>query len=154
GLLALARFFEGSGAATAAGDQTPLTPELRAGLSESAYIWLCACAVYPELHWHLTLHLASLPFMPDCVLTEDDLLRLFRSDACRDGALPHEIRERLIADLTAEQQDLVRKAVIDLLQANPAPDGSIAADARRMQIAFQRYHLFRNDRRRRRQAER
>ncbi|MCP4664512.1 MAG: hypothetical protein GY856_54705, partial [bacterium] len=34
--------------------------DLRERLGEDAFQWLCACAVYPELHWSLTLHLGTL----------------------------------------------------------------------------------------------
>jgi hypothetical protein len=153
GLLALVDYFGGSGPADARGwlDEFPSPRELdsaamlREHLGPQAFQWLCACAVYPELHWDLTLHLGSLPSMPEGLINEADLLRLIRLPWFRSGSMPDELRWSLIQKLSAQQEREVREAIIDLIEKSPAPEESFAADAQHVQILFQRYFLVCRD---------
>ncbi|MGE0130708.1 MAG: hypothetical protein AB7U82_21725 [Blastocatellales bacterium] len=122
---------------------------LRDYLGEEAFQWLCACAVYPELHWDLTLHLGSLPRMvsgQSALISEKNLLRLIRLPWFRAGSMPDELRLQLIGKLEPQRERAVRSAIIELLEKNPAPHGSFAADARRLEIAAQRSWLSRDNR--------
>jgi WD40 repeat protein len=122
---------------------------LRAYLGEDAFQWLCACAVYPELHWELTLHLGSLPRMgsgQNALINEANLLRLIRLPWFRTGSMPDELRLQLIGALEPERERAVRSAIIELLEKNPAPQGTFAADARGLEIAAQRSWLSRDNR--------
>jgi hypothetical protein len=120
---------------------------LRSYLGEEAFQWLCACAVYPELHWDLTLHLGSLPRMGAGLISDENLLRLIRLQWFRAGSMPDELRLRLIGGLEPERERAVRSAIIELLEKNPAPQGTFAADARKLEIAAQRSWLSRDNRR-------
>jgi WD40 repeat protein len=119
---------------------------LRGYLGEETFQWLCACAVYPELHWDLTLYLGSLPCMGAGLISEQNLLRLIRLPLFRAGSMPDELRLRLIGELEPQRERAVRLAIIELLEKNPAPQGSFAADARRLEIAVQRSWLSRDNR--------
>jgi hypothetical protein len=116
-----------------------LTERLRSDLGPGLFSWLCACAVYPELHWDLTLHLASLPCMPEGLVTEANLLRLLGLRWFRSGMIPDEMRSELIRQLNAEQERGVRKAIITVLENNPAEEGTFAFDAQALEIAVSRY---------------
>ena len=150
----LERGASGAGLATWR-DDTPPPPAgrtfsieaLRAWLGEGAFEWLCTCAIYPELHVNLTLHLAAQ--MPDAaaLLTEAVFLRLARLPWLRDGTLPEDIRTQLLAALPAGRQSALRQSMVALLEASPPPAGSHAADARQLDIAIQRHWLSRHERR-------
>ena len=133
-------------------DAAPLPPKavrnvsvetLRAYLGDAAFDWLCACAIYPELQWHLTLFLGAQFPESGQLLSEAVLLRLVRLPWFREGALPDELRARLLAALPAERQTGLRRALVDVLAGSPPPSGSHAADARSIDIAIQRRWLGR-----------
>jgi Big-like domain-containing protein len=128
------------------------SPRLRAYLGPRVFRWLCAVAVYPELHWDLTLHLAGLPILGPGLLTEESLLRLLRLPWFRQGAIPDEVRARLIDQLTEAEERAVREAIVDLLERNPAPGDSVSANRYELDLVVQRLALHRRDPRQRRNA--
>ncbi|MCP4701931.1 MAG: hypothetical protein GY862_34490 [Gammaproteobacteria bacterium] len=102
---------------------------LRAYLGEEAlFQWLCACAVYPELHWDLTLYLGRLPCMADKLISEQNLLRMIRLPWFGNGAMPENLRCALLDELDENKRSLICHAVIELLEKNPPPQGSFAFD--------------------------
>jgi len=111
---------------------------LRDYLGEPVFQWLCACAVYTELRWNLTILLATLPCMPKNLLTEENLLRLIRLPYFREGVMPDELRWELIGALTPETERAIRTALVTLLEQNPPPEGSIAAEGFQLTLAAQR----------------
>jgi len=126
----------------------PVTVEaLRDYLGEDAFQWLCACAVYPELHWNLTLFLGSLPGMGATLIGEKNLLRLIRLPWFRAGLMPDELRLELIGELDPQREGEIRSAIISLLEKDAPPEKSFAAAARQLEIAVQRSLLSRRDRR-------
>jgi len=90
--------------------------DLRWYLKES-YDWLAACAVYPELHWDLTLELGRLLSVLDGLrrLEGSGLSRLVRLPWFRQGALPEWLRLWLLSDLPARTNQAVRGALEQLL---------------------------------------
>lgn len=123
---------------TAASRRTADLSRLEQRLGLEVFRWLCACAVYPELHWALTIRLAQLPVLGDDLLTEENLLELIRLPWFRDGRIPDELRLELIARLDERTEREVRAALVRLLQANLAPAESIAGEQQRAQVAVQR----------------
>jgi hypothetical protein len=119
----------------------PSIAELRKYLGDDAFQWLCACAVYPHLEWQLTLHLGTLPVMPEGLLSESNLCRLVRLMWFRDGAIPEDVRSRLVAALDPLIHEAVRRAIVELLEANPAPTGTLAEQQRRLHLLAQRAAL-------------
>jgi hypothetical protein len=124
---------------------------LRAELGPAAYQWLCVCAIYPELHWDLTLHLSTLPELGAAVRTEANLLRLARLPWFRTGVIPDDIRAALIQQLEPSLARNARLAIIDLLERNPPPHDSAAMREYRLQLAVQRFSLASADRQRQRE---
>ncbi len=126
--------------------------ELRDYLGDAdAFRWLCACAVYPELHWELTLFLATLKGLGTHALTEDTLLRLIRLPWFRSGIMPNAIRGELLEVLADERvagRDLetqVREALVQLLDQQRIEAGSVAAMDRERELLLNRLYLYRDD---------
>ncbi len=132
-------------------DGDPL-PRLRSFLGQKVFRWLCACAVYPELHWDLTLHLGSLPELGPGLITEEHLLRLLRLPWYRQGAIPDEARAQLIDQLTEAEERAVRQAIVELLERNPAPGDSVSANRYELNLVVQRLALGRRDPKQRAEA--
>jgi hypothetical protein len=90
---------------------------LRRFLGEAGYYWLGACAVYPAMHWNLTLYLGNAL----CTANEDKLLQLHRFVALarlpwfRHNYMPDWLRMRLIAALSDDQELNIRLALEALL---------------------------------------
>jgi len=124
---------------------------LRQALGEEAFQWLCACAVYPELYWDLTLYLGALPSMPENLITEENMLRLLRLPWFRTGTIPDELRWELISELNTEKSQAIRAAIIELLEKNPAPEESFAYDAYHLNLVVQKWMLSRKSRKQRQQ---
>jgi formylglycine-generating enzyme required for sulfatase activity len=117
---------------------------LRRSLGEETFQWLCACAVYPELQWDLTLSLGSLPCMGERLVREETMVRLVRLPWFASGALPDGLRRRLLAELKPEVAREVRETLVRLLEASPPPPESLAEDDYRLSLAVQRW-LSRRD---------
>lgn len=127
-------------------ERKPDIRKLRTYLGEPVFQWLCACAIYPELHWDLTLLFGSLPEMGEHLVTERNLLRLVRLPWFRAGAIPDEQRLQLLAALDPEKEQAVRSAIVRTLERSPAPAGSFAAEGRRLEIVVQEALLDRRSR--------
>lgn len=86
---------------------------LRLYLRKDGYFWLCACAVYPELKWPLTLYLGnSLSGIDGQRLIQTfPLIDLSRLPWFRCGYVPDWLRIQLILSLTREQEQLVRSTL-------------------------------------------
>jgi len=106
---------------------------LRHHLGEIAFQWLCVCAVYPELHWNLALHLTAFLDRP---VAEEDVVRLIRLPWFRDGALPEALQGELLACLAPERLTAVREAILAVLEDNPPPPESGAWDVYQLNIAI------------------
>ena len=140
------------------GEHEPLPPKnwqeddtqtLRRHLGEDVFQWLCACAVYPELHWDLTLSLGSLSCMPDGLLTEPNILKLIRLPWFKRGAIPDPIRADLVSQLNPAKSKAIREAIITILEKNPPPPkNTFAYDSYNLTIAIQKWMLNLKDRRR------
>jgi len=93
-------------------------------LEDEGLNWLAACAVYPELHWELTLYLASRLKMDQKSFLNDReqlelqqrLLDLTRLPWFRYGTLPDWLRLRLINQMPPAQHQKVRQVIKTLLQ--------------------------------------
>jgi hypothetical protein len=90
---------------------------LRRYLGEAGYYWLSACAVYPALHWDLTIYLGNALWTEDGrqVLQASQHLDLVRLPWFRHGFMPDWLRIRLISELTEQQEESVRSALAALL---------------------------------------
>ena len=109
-------------------DRPGIVEALRNYLGEETFQWLCACAVYTELHWDLTMYLASLPCMNRGLVKEKNLLRLIRLPWFRSGAMPDDVRWLLIRELDRDKEKAIRSAIIELLEKNPPPKETFAGE--------------------------
>ncbi|MCP4350670.1 MAG: hypothetical protein GY795_34815 [Desulfobacterales bacterium] len=117
---------------------------LRHYLNEDTFQWLCACAVYPELHWNLTLYLGTLPCMPANLINEENLLSLIRLPWFCEGDMPDELRWNLINELDKEKVQTICAAVIELLEKNSPQKESFAYDNYYLNLVVQRWMLSKN----------
>jgi len=102
-------------------------PTLRASLDPRVWRWVCACAVYPNLHWALTLYLATLPeFGGGELLREEHLLHLVTLPWFRDGFMPPEVRNELVDALDESTERAIRRTLARMLELDP-PDATTAA---------------------------
>lgn len=111
--------------------------QLRTALGSDLYRWLCACAIYPEVHWDLTVYLGRLVSGTTPLVTERNLLALARLPWFRVGTIPDRFRERLIADLDPAVRQTVHQALSELLEQHPPAEGSFAAERHAENLAIQ-----------------
>lgn len=90
--------------------------QLRRFLGDERYYLLGACAVYPMLHWKLTLYLGYKLGGPNDL--EDRLRSLVRLPWFRQGNMPDWLRLRLISALPKKYEQLTRQALIELLESS------------------------------------
>jgi len=98
---------------------TELLTQVKSFLGTDGYYWFCACAVYPQLHWHLTLYLGDKLKSAEGkkLFTEENLAKLARLPWFRYGYMPDWLRERLVTDLLAQQKDEeIRSVIAEFLQ--------------------------------------
>jgi|GEM_PF-709362 len=109
--------------------------------------WVTACAVYPELHWDLTLELGDTLSAADGapvsapLLSFQNVATLARLPWFRQGYMPPEVRSQLLssAQLAPEERKKVRGAIVRILEANaPANPDSYAAEEHRLHLALNR----------------
>lgn len=90
---------------------------LRRYLGKAGYDWLSACAVFPELHWNLTLYLGNTLQSEDgrTLLQACHLNDLTRLPWFRQGYIPDWLRKRLICEIPRPQEKNIRSAIEALL---------------------------------------
>jgi hypothetical protein len=107
--------------------------------NEDLYTWLCACALYPNLQWDITLHLGLA--INRNLLTETNLEKLLRLPWFRRGSMPVPVQQALVESLGESKRLRLRGAIVELLDsATPAAAGRLAAH--RLEICIQRLDLL------------
>ena len=76
--------------------------------------------------------------MPEDLVTEANLLRLIALPWFRTGMIPDEIRYELIRQLNSEQEHEVRRAIVEVLEQNPADEDTFAFETQALEIAVNR----------------
>ncbi|MBD2346207.1 formylglycine-generating enzyme family protein [Anabaena subtropica FACHB-260] len=108
-------------------------------LSKDGFYWLSACAVFPELHWHITIYLGNVLKTESGASLIDvcSLADLARLPWLRYGYIPDWLRVYLINTLTPQQQQIIRTALQNLLIT--AVQGSVS----KLQLEIARkYHTL------------
>jgi len=108
--------------------QETLLRQLKGYLGPEGFLWLCACAVYPEISWPLTWYLAETLHGDDRSPTRGSpytrlLPSLARLPWFRSGTMPDWLRLAMIGQLTARQEADIRRALTHLVEkitARPA----------------------------------
>ncbi|MDX2282960.1 MAG: formylglycine-generating enzyme family protein [Bacteroidia bacterium] len=114
-------------------EPAPSVEGLRQHLPPPLFAWVCACAIYPELHWNLTLwlggQLEALLRQPGSLLSRDSITALARIAWFRSGAIPPEARIGLLEALDDALEGPLRHRLGQLLETDYAslPPASFAA---------------------------
>jgi hypothetical protein len=105
-------------------------------LGKYGFYWLSACAVFPELHWNITIYLGNVLKTAEghCLLELYSLTNMARLPWFRYGYIPDWLRSLLIATLTNEQKHIIRTVLQDLLVT--AVQGSVG----RLQLEVAKKH--------------
>ena len=90
---------------------------LQSYLGKASYRWLSACAIFPQMHWNLTLYLGySLKTEYESTLLQDSQITdLARLPWFRDGYMPDWLRIRLISEIPPPEEKKIRLAIEALL---------------------------------------
>jgi formylglycine-generating enzyme required for sulfatase activity len=120
--------------------------KLKKWLSPECFQWLCACAIYPELNWQLSLNLAQKLFSSG-QLTETHVIQLIRLPWFIRGTIPDDVRHLLIQSLSATDGQMVRETILDMLKNNPITEADNGFDMYKLTLAFQEWSLSFGNRR-------
>lgn len=124
--------------ATLASEAPPSVDERReilrglyAWLGPDGFVWLAACAVYPQLRFSVTLYLSlALRRRDGAALFEERLLsRLTILPWFRIGRMPPWVRRDLFVALSRDDMRTARAAVDRMLAREPPTDETVATDA-------------------------
>jgi hypothetical protein len=118
---------------------------LRLYFEPAVFEWLCACAVYPDLQWELTIELGRVVDPSGTIFREHSLLQLIRLRWFRSGRIPGLWRVWLVKQMAPDVGRRVRQFLLLNFAANRAPEGTYARDWQDLQIAAQRYTLAPGD---------
>jgi len=116
-----------------------LINSLKQHYPEEMLVWIAACAVYPSLHWDLSLHLGELLSNDDKLLQIDRLLDLSRLPWFTQGEIPKQARAVLIEWMEEAHPatlSKVRHALNDILQQTAPPDDSAVWEEYSMNVAL------------------
>jgi formylglycine-generating enzyme required for sulfatase activity len=97
-------------------------------LGKDGFYWFCACAVFPELQWNITLYLGDVLKTEEgkSLLESCSLMNLTRLPWFRYGYIPDWLRVYLIEALTQEQDQSIRIALRNLLdRVNQTSEGGL-----------------------------
>ena len=108
--------------------------------------WIAACALYPTLHWELTLHIGTLlqrEYSHPNLTSVENLLELVRLPWFVDGHIPDQARDELVQWLEVNGEEVrIRRLLLESLDRAPTPPGgSVAYADYRMQVVFNQWML-------------
>ncbi|MFT6321956.1 MAG: hypothetical protein ACJAT4_002891, partial [Granulosicoccus sp.] len=136
--------------------QGGLLTSLRHYFSEEMLQWIAACAVYPSLHWDLTLHIGGmLSDQDNNILTIEKIMEITRLPWFVEGEVPKEARAVLLNYLEEKHPDTLQKVRVglhELLQQNHPPKDSVAYEDYQMNIALNEW-LFTKDKQKKKDLE-
>ena len=117
-----------------------LINSLKQHYSEDMLVWIAACAVYPSLHWDLSLHLGELLSGDENKLLQiDRLLDLGRLPWFTQGEIPKQARAVLIEWMEEAHPatlSTVRHALSDILNQTAPPEDSAVWEEYSMNVAL------------------
>ncbi len=119
----------------------PDISQLKACLDEESLEWLCACAVYPELSWPLTLQLGEFTRLSEKELSEEKLLNLIRLEWFQTGKIPGAWRDVLVEHLDTGRLAFVRQKLIGMLEKGAISSGSGDQIQHHLDLATQKWLL-------------
>ena len=106
--------------------QGSLRESLEAHFEPNLLRWIAACALWPALHWDLTLFLGDYQGQQETqpLLTLDTLTQLNRLPWFAEGEIPEAARRELIEYLPEEDRNRIRHEIDQVMQQAPPPEGS------------------------------
>lgn len=133
-------------------DESQVVSDLQRQLSPGLVRWIAACAIYPELHWDLTLEIGETLGAEDQSIPFSEVRQLARLSWFREGYMPQGVRSQLLESelLSVEEEQAVRTAIVDILLANaPSKTDSYAYEEHQLHLAINQLLLnqFTADRR-------
>ena len=104
-------------------DEERVVESLRASMSPEQLRWVAACAIYPELHWDLTMAIGEVLRDPGQPIPFVEMRELTRLPWFRQGYMPQPVRAQLLESniLPEDEERQVRAIIVDILEKN-APD--------------------------------
>ncbi len=139
-------------------DEMPL-PLLLLQFPREIVRWVAACAIFPGLHWELTLwlgrHLETLSLQNQASVTLENLLKIFRIRWFVEGQIPDTARLALLDWLEKEDATLLprlRFELATLLETNQPPENSAAWIDHRLAVVANRW-AAETDKKKRRELE-
>jgi formylglycine-generating enzyme required for sulfatase activity len=99
-------------------DIDSILSDVRRFVGPSGYEWFAACAIYPAVQWHLTLYLGinlTDNGQQHALFHIKTLSALSQLPWFRHGSMPNWLRERLIQDMSIEQERNIRQVIYQLL---------------------------------------
>ncbi|MEZ5044171.1 MAG: SUMF1/EgtB/PvdO family nonheme iron enzyme [Saprospiraceae bacterium] len=128
-------------------DEERVVASLTGVLSPPLMRWLTACAVYPELHWDLTLELGQALNEPEEELLRfEQVAQLARLPWFREGYMPADVRQQLLQSTYLSDDDrlAVRAAIVRVLEVNtPDNQQSYAYEEHQLHLAINKALLSR-----------
>ena len=120
-------------------DESKVVADLQRQLPPELVRWIAACAIYPELHWDLSLHIGEQLREDDQPIPFSEVRALARISWFQEGYMPQGVRSQLLEAqvLTAAEERCVRGAIVDILSANaPADTNSYAYEEYQLHLAI------------------
>jgi WD40 repeat protein len=118
--------------------------DIQALLGARLFRMCCACALYPNLQWELTL--AIIRMLDPALLEDLAITRLFRIPWYRTGVIPMQTQSALMQHLTDEDRKLVRSVLITYLRSTSPPAKSLAFARGTIEMTVQIWDLDPDDR--------
>ncbi len=121
----------------------PLISSLEAHYSKPMLQWIAACALFPTLHWHLTLYFGrflSTPQQP--LMTYEAVQELCRLPWFTNGNIPDNARYQLTEWLEADDPALAKRlrgALNEVLRNYAPPEDSAAYENYQLHAAINEY---------------
>ena len=104
-------------------DEARVVDSLRASLSPAQLRWVAACAIYPELHWDLTMAIGEVLRDPGQPIHFSEMRELARLPWFRQGYMPQPVRTQLLeSGLLPEEEERQVRAIIVAILLDNAPD--------------------------------
>ena len=135
----------------------PIINQLQHHFDSNVVKWIAGCAVYPALHWDLTLFLGDLTgqSIHSNLLTVPNLNQINQLPWFVVGKMSKEARSQLVTYLEKTDAAFLRKIrqeLHELFQQQNIPEGSVAYQEFQMNVALNEY-AFTKDRKKKRQLK-
>jgi WD40 repeat protein len=120
---------------------------LRSYLSQAAYRWVACCALYPELQWDMSIHIAKrlieAGLVEPSLLNEENILQVSRLAMFRKGLMRDNLRLALVSTLNEAEEQVARKAIVEVMEAISPLENTVAGYEHTQRWTVQQWELRR-----------